>query len=128
MSGSAESSHWPEPDRVESGLVMARFACGWQLISPFVTTSVLWSIYSFLRSPDDYMESICTAIAVGGDVDTTAAMTGAISGTLVGLDRLPRELAQQVNDAGMWGHDELVRLAHRYHSVATGEGPSRATL
>jgi ADP-ribosylglycohydrolase len=101
---------------------------GWPGISPFVTASVLWSIYSFLRSPDDYMESICTAIAVGGDVDTTAAMTGAISGALVGLDRLPRELAQQVNDAGTWGHDELVRLAHRYHSVATHEGAPRATF
>ena len=95
---------------------------GWQGISPFVTASVLWSIYSFLRSPDHYLESICTAIAVGGDVDTTAAMTGAMSGALVGLDRLPREVAQQVNDAGTWGHDELVGLAHRYHSLATGGG------
>jgi ADP-ribosylglycohydrolase len=101
------------------------FDDGWQGISPFVTASVLWSIYSFLRSPDDYMESICTAIAVGGDVDTTAAMTGAMSGALVGLDRLPRELAQQVNDAGTWGHDELVRLAHRYHSVATWAGSTQ---
>jgi len=97
------------------------FDGGWQGISPFVTASVLWSIYSFLRSPDDYMESICTAMAVGGDVDTTAAMTGAISGALVGLDRLPSELAQQVNDAGTWGHHELVLLAHRCHSVATGK-------
>ena len=104
------------------------FDDGWQGISPFVTASVLWSIYSFLRSPDDYMESICTAIAVGGDVDTTAAMTGAMSGAFVGLDRLPQELAQQVNDAGSWGHDELVRLAHRYHSVATREGAHRTTL
>jgi hypothetical protein len=52
----------------------------WNGISPFVTSSVLWSLYSFLRSPDDYWEAICTAIAVGGDVDTTAAMTGAIAG------------------------------------------------
>jgi ADP-ribosylglycohydrolase len=91
----------------------------WQGISPFVTASVLWSIYSFLRSPDDYMESICTAIAVGGDVDTTAAMTGAISGALLGLDGIPRELARQVNDVGTWGHDELVGLANQYHTVAT---------
>jgi ADP-ribosylglycohydrolase len=95
---------------------------GWPGISPFVTASVLWSLYSFLRSPDDYMESICTAIGVGGDVDTTAAMTGAVSGALVGLDRIPRDLAQQVNDAGTWGHDELVQLAHRYHALATGDG------
>ena len=93
---------------------------GWQGISPFVTGSVLWSIYSFLRSPYDYMESICTAIAVGGDVDTTAAMTGAISGTLVGLDRIPAELAVQVNDAGGWGYEELIHLAGRFHAMVTG--------
>jgi len=29
------------------------------------------------RAPDDYWEAICTAIAVGGDVDTTAAMRSA---------------------------------------------------
>src|SRR5215469_2765389 len=101
---------------------------GWPGISPFVTASVLWSMYAFLRSPDDYMESICTAIGVGGDVDTTAAMTGAVSGALVGLDRIPRNLARQVNDAGTWGHGELVQLAHRYHSVATGEGAPRTTF
>lgn len=35
-------------------------------ITPFVTSSVLWSPYSFLRNPGDYWETICTAIAVGG--------------------------------------------------------------
>ena len=97
----------------------------WPGISPFVTASVLWSIYSFLRSPDDYMESICTAIGVGGDVDTTAAMTGAVSGAMVGLDRLPQDLAQRVNDAGTWGYHELVQLAHQYHSVAIRQGSSQ---
>jgi ADP-ribosylglycohydrolase len=31
---------------------------GWTGISPFVTSSVLWSLYAFLRSPDDYWETI----------------------------------------------------------------------
>jgi ADP-ribosylglycohydrolase len=60
-------------------------ANGWQGISLFATSSVLWSLYSFLRSPEDYWETVCTAIAVGGDVDTTAAMAGAVSGAYVGL-------------------------------------------
>ena len=38
---------------------------GWRGISPFVTPSVLWSLYSFLRSPEDYWETMCAAIAVG---------------------------------------------------------------
>jgi ADP-ribosylglycohydrolase len=91
----------------------------WEGISPFVTPSVLWSLYSFFRSPDDYMESICTAIAVGGDVDTTAAMTGAISGARVGISRLPQALTQLLNDNGTWGYDALVGLANQCYSLAT---------
>ncbi len=92
---------------------------GWRGISPFVTTSVLWSLYSFLRSPGDYWETVCTAIAVGGDVDTTAAMAGAISGAYLGLDGIPRRWARHVTDRGTWGYDELVELAHHcYRSKA----------
>ncbi|MGQ9584273.1 MAG: ADP-ribosylglycohydrolase family protein [Anaerolineae bacterium] len=93
---------------------------GWQGISPFVTTSVLWSLYAFLRTPDDYWETVCTAIAVGGDVDTTAAMAGAISGAYLGLGAIPKSLARGLTDAGTWGYDELVALAEDCHRVATG--------
>jgi ADP-ribosylglycohydrolase len=92
---------------------------GWQGISPFVTTSVLWSLYSFLRSPKDYWETVCTAIAVGGDVDTTAAMSGAISGAYLGLDEIPGQLARRVTDQGTWGFDELVGLARLCHRLKT---------
>jgi ADP-ribosylglycohydrolase len=88
-----------------------------QGISPFVTTSVLWSLYSFLRSPNDYRETVCTAIAVGGDVDTTAAMAGAISGGYLGLDAIPERWARRVTDRGTWGYHELVELAHRCHRL-----------
>jgi ADP-ribosylglycohydrolase len=83
----------------------------WEGISPFVTGSVLWSLYAFLRSPDDYWETICTSIWPGGDVDTTAAMAGAISGAHLGLEALPVELAQRLTDQGTWGYAELVVLA-----------------
>jgi ADP-ribosylglycohydrolase len=90
---------------------------GWKGISPFVTSSVLWSLYSVLRSPTDYWEVICCAIAVGGDVDTTAAMAGAIAGASVGLGRIPLEPAGLVSDQGEWGYDELVELARQLHAV-----------
>ncbi len=89
-------------------------------ISPFVTTSVLWSLYSFLRSPGDYWETIRTAIAVGGDVDTTAAMAGAISGAYLGLDAIPERWARRVTDQGTWGYDELIELACRCHQLKIG--------
>jgi ADP-ribosylglycohydrolase len=93
---------------------------GWQGISPFVTSSVLWSLYSFLRGPEDYWETVCTAIAVGGDVDTTAAMAGAISGAYLGLQAIPRRLAQYLTDQGIWGFAELIELAYECHQLKTG--------
>ena len=90
---------------------------GWEGVSPFVTPSVLWSLYSFLKTPDDYWETIRSAIAVGGDVDTTAAMAGAISGAYLGLEVLPLDLAQRLTDRGTWGFDDLVDLADRAYAV-----------
>lgn len=83
----------------------------WHGISAFVTPSVLWSLYAFLRSPDDYWETICTAIGVGGDTDTMAAIAGAISGARLGVAALPADLVSRLNDRGEWGAEELVELA-----------------
>lgn len=84
----------------------------WQGISAFVTPSVLWSLYAFLRSPDDYWETICTAIGVGGDTDTMAAIAGAISGARVGVAGLPWHLLGYLTDQGEWGAEPLMELAH----------------
>lgn len=93
------------------------FFDAWRHISPFVTSSVLWSLYSFLKHPDSYLEAICTAIAAGGDVDTTSAMTGAISGARVGLEGLPQDLVQFLNDKGTWRYAELVQLSTECHAI-----------
>jgi ADP-ribosylglycohydrolase len=84
----------------------------WQGISAFVTPSLLWSLYAFLRSPDDYWETVCTAIWVGGDTDTMAAIAGAISGARLGVSGLPTELLPCLTDQGEWGARELTELAH----------------
>jgi ADP-ribosylglycohydrolase len=83
----------------------------WQGISAFVTPSVLWSLYAFLRSPEDYWETICVAIGVGGDTDTMAAMAGAISGARLGVASLPQDLLGHLTDQGDWGADKLAELA-----------------
>lgn len=95
------------------------FEDGWKWISPYVVPSVIWSLYSFLRTPEDYWATIRTAIEAGGDVDTTAAMAGAVSGAHLGLDGLPRAAAQHVTDHGTWGFGELVDLAHQCHALKT---------
>jgi ADP-ribosylglycohydrolase len=101
----------------EAGLRQEFRSEQWAGISPFVIPSVLWSLYAFLRSPEDYWETVCTAIAVGGDVDTTGAMAGAISGAHVGIEALPADLAQRLTDQGEWGYDELVELAEASYAL-----------
>ena len=104
------------PEIARAGL-QPGFSDLWDGISPFVTSSVIWSLYAFLRSPDDYWETICTAIAVGGDVDTTAAMAGAISGAYNGIAAVPGDLAARLGDRGEWGEAELAGLARRAHAL-----------
>ncbi|GAG37801.1 unnamed protein product, partial [marine sediment metagenome] len=93
------------------------FQAAWDGISPFVIGSVLWSLYSFLRTPGDYWETVCTAISCGGDVDTTAAMAGAISGAHLGLSAIPAELSGRLTDQGGWGLERLRELARRCHQI-----------
>lgn len=80
-------------------------------ISAFVVGSVLWSLWAFLNSPDDWLGAVALAIRPGGDVDTTGAMTGAMAGARLGLGAIPEPLARTVTDRGTWGYDELVALA-----------------
>ena len=96
---------------IARGGLAAHHRDAWEGISPFVVASVAWSLYAFLRTPDDYWEAVLTAIAGGGDVDTTAAMTGAIAGARGGLAAVPDGLARRLNDRGTWTYDELVGLA-----------------
>jgi ADP-ribosylglycohydrolase len=87
------------------------FSESWLGISSFVTPSVAWSLYCFLRSPDDYWTTVCTAIAVGGDTDTLAAMAGGLSGARLGPHGLPSALVARLHDRGGWRADDLAALA-----------------
>ena len=84
---------------------------GWEGISPWIVPSVMWSLYSFLKSPNDYWQTICTAIAGDGDTDTTAAMAGAISGTFLGIEAVPKSVSHFLTDQGKWGYQPLLALA-----------------
>jgi hypothetical protein len=95
----------------------------WRGISAFVIPSVLWALYSFLRAPDDYWETVCTAIHVGGDTDTMAAIAGAMCGTRIGATGLPQDLLSRLNDRGQWGAEALTQLARSCMMIsATNKG------
>ena len=53
--------------------------------------SVPTAIYSFLNHPKSYKDSVIYAISLGGDTDTIASMTGAISGAYLGIEAIPQK-------------------------------------
>ena len=68
-------------------------------ISVSVEPTVLASLYAFLRSPNDYPATVECAIRAGGDVDTTAAIAGAICGAHNGVGAIPGHLVAGVKDS-----------------------------
>ncbi|MEA3493888.1 MAG: ADP-ribosylglycohydrolase family protein [Candidatus Margulisiibacteriota bacterium] len=56
-----------------------------------VLESVGSAFYAFLKSPDDFYRSVTEAVNAGGDTDTIASLTGALSGAYNGLEGIPRK-------------------------------------
>jgi ADP-ribosylglycohydrolase len=57
------------------------------------------------------MTAVCTAIQVGGDTDTMAAIAGALAGARLGMDALPKPVLERLTDRGTWNAHELETLA-----------------
>jgi ADP-ribosylglycohydrolase len=63
----------------------------------------------------DVAEAVTYAIFLGGDTDTTAAMTGALVGAYLGHAVISAEWLARLED-----HDRLFALADDVHAAATG--------
>jgi len=72
---------------------------------------VIWALYCFLRTPEDFWTVLRTCISGGGDTDSTAAMACALSGAHLGLEAIPKVFAYAVQDKQKWTYVDLVRLA-----------------
>lgn len=77
--------------------------------------TALVSLYAFLRSPRDYVATIDFALRTGGDVDTIAAIAGAMSGAHNGLDAIPENLVAGVKDSA-----EILDLGRRLFALRFG--------
>ncbi len=60
--------------------------------------SVPTAIYSFLSQPHSFAQAVFSAISYGGDTDTIGAMTGAISGAYLGVDSIPAEWRERLEN------------------------------
>lgn len=76
---------------LESQLTCEEFANsqGWTRgISGYINQTVPAALYCWARSRD-FQECVTSAVLLGGDTDTVAAIAGAISGANCGADQLP---------------------------------------
>jgi poly(ADP-ribose) glycohydrolase ARH3 len=73
------------------------------------------AIFSFLAHPRDFASAIVYAISLGGDTDTIASMAGAISGAYLGIQVIPREWQERLENRGY-----ILNLAERLWRVASG--------
>jgi len=64
---------------------------GWtQGVSGYVNQTVPAALYCWAYTPSDFRQSVENAVLLGGDTDSVAAITGAISGAHLGCDAIPR--------------------------------------
>lgn len=74
--------------------------------------SVVTALACFALSPEDYGTAISRAILLGGDTDTIAAMTGALSGAFLGQQAIPSTLLARLEDEPQGkGRSYLTNLA-----------------
>lgn len=60
--------------------------------------SVPTAIYCFLRHPGSFEETVVDAVSLGGDTDTIACMAGAVSGACLGLEKIPEEWVEKLEN------------------------------
>jgi poly(ADP-ribose) glycohydrolase ARH3 len=74
--------------------------------------SVPIAIYSFLANIENFEDAVTYAVCLGGDTDTIAAMAGAISGAYLGMDAIP---AQWLNH--LENKEYIIKLTERIFSL-----------
>jgi len=70
------------------------------------------ALYSFLRKPYSFREALIQALALGGDTDTISAMTGAVAGAKFGIDGIPKEWLQVLENDNE-GKDFIFNMVDR---------------
>jgi poly(ADP-ribose) glycohydrolase ARH3 len=74
--------------------------------------SVVTAIACFLAWPTSFVDAVGNAILLGGDTDTIAAITGAVSGAYLGIEGIPAYAIQALENEQK-GCDYLLFLADR---------------
>ncbi len=81
--------------------------------SGYVVETVASSFFCFISSPDSYETAVYNAIRGGNDTDTTAAITGALSGAYLGFEGIPLKWREEVEGASL-----IEELANSIYKMA----------
>lgn len=85
-------------------------------VSTHVVKTVLWSLYCFLKHPNNFMNAIYETISVGGNIiNDTTCIVGAISGAYLGIDVIPKQFMQRLNDYNKFSGEDIYKLAERIY-------------
>ncbi|MBN2058134.1 MAG: ADP-ribosylglycohydrolase family protein [Candidatus Saganbacteria bacterium] len=68
---------------------------------PLALETVGSAFYAFLRTPDDFYQSLIAAVNAGGDTDTVGSITGAISGCYNGIEKIPSRWLNHLEARGL---------------------------
>ena len=78
--------------------------------------SVPTALASFALAPESFVQAVGQVILLGGDTDTLAAMTGALSGAHLGIEGIP-SCAVQSLESSPKGRDFLMTLANQLYET-----------
>lgn len=83
------------------------------MIEPFgdVVDSLEASLW-FLLNTDNYKDSVLTAVNLGGDTDTIAAITGSMSGIIYVMKAIPKQWLEKLMRI-----DYLIYLSKKFESA-----------
>jgi ADP-ribosyl-[dinitrogen reductase] hydrolase len=89
-------------------------------VSGYTYHTVPVAMHCWLSNPNDFQKAVTSAIACGGDADTTAAIVGGIVGARVGKDGIPAEWLQ-----GIWEWPRSVRWMESLGMKCSEAWPTR---
>lgn len=79
---------------------------------PVVWEAVAAALYAFLSSTNDFESSLLLVARSGGDTDTIASMTGALSGAYNGVQAIPANWRTEVEDGEL-----ILERAHQLYGI-----------
>lgn len=88
----AEANHYIKSNE-NPKIALAKLGRGWKGVE-----AVPMALYCFLKNPKDYQKTVLMATNIDGDSDSVACIAGAISGAYNGINAIPLEWINQIEN------------------------------